>query len=381
MGFTVILAEALFAPEETRGPVAVSVRDGRIEAISRKVPSAREVVDVRPWRLAPGYIDIHSHGFSGSDVTSGTEADLWAMARALPATGVTAFLPTIASTGPAQTRRQVERIAAAMRAADARAAEILGIRLEGPFINPAKKGAQNEAAIRSPDPAELSRLAEIGPIRMVDFAPEVDGAHALLGVLRERGILACIGHTAASYEQALEAIDAGVRHCTHLFNAMSPLDHRAPGVAGALLVDERATLEIIADGVHVHPAIIRLAIAARGAEAVALITDALSATGLGEGEHSFDGRRVSLRDGVMRLLDGTIAGSVLTMDQAVRNVVNLVGCSWPDAVRMASLSPANIAGIADRKGQLKPGADADFVVLDDAGEVRQTWHAGRRVFG
>jgi N-acetylglucosamine-6-phosphate deacetylase len=378
---TVIIAEALLAPEEVGGPVAVTVRDGRIEGIAHDLALSGDVVDVRPWRLAPGYIDLHTHGFAGSDVTSGTQADLQAMARALLATGVTAFLPTIASTSPAQTQQQVERIAAAMQAPDPQAAEILGIRLEGPFINPARKGAQDEAAIRPADASELARLAEMGPVRMMDFAPELDLAQSLLRVMRERGIVACIGHTAASYEQALEAIDAGVRHCTHLFNAMPPLAHRAPGVPGALLADSRATVEIIADGVHVHPAVIRLVVAARGPEAIALITDALSAAGLAEGQHSFAGRTVSLREGVLRLVDGTIAGSVLTMDQAVRNVVNHVGCGWSDGVRMASLTPATIVGVVPHKGRLKPGADADFVALDDAGYVRQTWRAGQRVFG
>jgi N-acetylglucosamine-6-phosphate deacetylase len=161
---------------------------------------------------------------------------------------------------------------------------------------------------------------------------------------------------------------------------MPPLEHRSPGPAGALLTDARATVEVIADGVHVHPAVLRLVVLARGPEAVALVTDALSCAGRGEGEFTFGDRQVHVVDGAARLADGTLAGSVLTMDQAVRNLVNLVGVTWSEAIRMATLTPAKIAGVADRKGHLKPGADADLVVLDEAGLVQQTWRAGERVY-
>ena len=384
MATTVLLAGAAYTPSEIDGPVAIVVRDGLVAEVLRHADSARHemgtVIDVRPWRVVPGYIDLHTHGFAGHDVTSGTDSDLVAMRIALPATGVTAFLPTIGSTGPAETQRQVERVAAIMRRSDPRGAEILGIRLEGPFINRVKKGAQDESAIRPPDHAELRRLAKIGPIRIVDFAPEEDGDFGLLQSLLQAGILASVGHTAATYDQTLAAIDAGVRHCTHLFNAMPPLEHRGPGAVGALLADPRATVELIADGVHVHPAILRLAWLARGPESVALVTDAMSAAGLPPGDYTFLGRRVSVRDGAVRLLDGTLAGSVLTMDAGVRNLVQLAGASWANAIRMATLTPATIAGVADRKGQLTPGADADLVVLDDAGHVRQTWRGGQCVY-
>jgi N-acetylglucosamine-6-phosphate deacetylase len=384
MAATVLLAAGAYTPSEIDRPVAVAVRDGRIDAVSIEVEAARHstdtVLDLGRWRVAPGYIDLHTHGFGGHDVTSGTEADIEAMAMALPATGVTAFLPTIASTGPAETRRQVERVTAAMRHQQPRAAEVLGIRLEGPFINRARKGAQDESAIRPPDLEELRRLAGLGPIRIVDFAPEQDADFGLLRALVQADILSSIGHTAASYEQTLAAIDAGARHCTHLFNAMPPLEHRAPGAVGALLADSRATVEVIADGVHVHPAILRLVCMARGAEAVALVTDAMSAAGLPPGDYTFLGRHVSVRDGAVRLADATLAGSVLTMDAAVRNLVNLAGASWSEAIRMATLTPATIAGLAGRKGRLAPGADADLVVLDDAGVVRQAWRGGERVY-
>jgi N-acetylglucosamine-6-phosphate deacetylase len=382
---TLLVAGTLYDPREIGGPVGLLLDGGRVAGVSRHVEamrrSAEHVVDLSDWRVAPGFIDLHTHGFGGNDVTAGPEAELAAMAAGLPATGVTAFYPTIASSLVPETMIQVERLASVMQAPQPRSAKMLGIRLEGPFISRAKKGAQLEAAIRPPDVAELDRLIARGPIRLLDFAPEEDASGELLRALVARRIVACIGHTSASHVQAVAAIDAGARHCTHLFNAMPPLDHRAPGAAGALLTDTRATVELIADGVHVHPAVLRLAVLLRGATQVALVTDAILAAGLGEGVFEFVGREIRVSGGAVRLADGTLAGSVLTLDQAVRNMVNLVGTSWSDAIRMATLTPATIAGVAERKGQLVPGADADLVVLDASGQVRQTWRAGERVFG
>lgn len=380
----VLVAETLYTPDEMRGPVGIELREGRISAVSHDLDALRRsadgIVDLGPSRVTPGYVDLHTHGFAGYDVTGGTESDLAAMAAALPATGVTALFPTIASTSAGETLQQVKRIARLMPEPDPHAAEILGIRLEGPFINPLKKGAQYEAAIRSPDPEELRRLASAGPVRIVDFAAERDHDFALLDALHALGILACLGHTEASYDQAVAAIDRGVRHCTHLFNAMPRLEHRAPGAAGAFLTDTRASVEVIADGVHVHPAVLRLVLAARGSVSVALVTDAISAAGLPEGEYSFVQRPIEVRNGAVRLADGTLAGSVLTLDRAVRNMVDLVGASWSEAIRMATLTPAQIAGVADRKGRIAPGADADLLVLDEHGAVQQTWRAGELVY-
>jgi N-acetylglucosamine-6-phosphate deacetylase len=267
-----------------------------------------------------------------------------------------------------------------LRPDDPTRAEVLGIRLEGPFISRAKKGAQNEAAIRPPDAAEVTVLSEHGPVRIVDYAPEEDRELRFVSALIDRHIVPSVGHTMATYEQTIAALDAGARHCTHLFNAMPPLEHRAPGAAGALLTDDRATVEIIADGIHLHPAMLRLVLAERGPRSTALVTDAMAAAGLADGRYSFLGSDVTVAGGAVRMPDGTLAGSILTLDQAVRNLVVIAGASWSDAIRMATLTPATIVGVARRKGVLRPGADADFVVLDDAGRVRQTWCAGRLVF-
>ncbi|MDI3298032.1 MAG: N-acetylglucosamine-6-phosphate deacetylase [Bacillota bacterium] len=389
---TALVAERLYAPEAVAGPVAVLVRDGRVVDVWRETGSrqaaerlagAGEVADLGGARLAPGFIDLHTHAFRGHDVTSGGAEEVAAMARELPRTGVTAFYPTVASAPPEATERQVRRIAqVAGDGPPPPAAEVLGIRLEGPYISKAKKGAQYEPAIRPPDAGELARLAEAaqGWLRFLDFAPEEDGDGSFLAAVVERGLIACVGHTMATYEQALRAIDGGARHCTHLFDAMPPLAHRAPGAPGAFLSDRRATVEVIADGIHLHPAVLRLVLAARGADEVALVTDAVAAAGLGDGEYEFAGRRVLVRDGAVRLPDGTLAGSTLTMDRAVRNMVALAGASWEEAIRMATWTPARIAGVAERKGRVAAGMDADLVALDAEGRVVATWTRGELAF-
>lgn len=389
----VLVAGTLYAPEEIAGPVAVvlegtTIRDiwrgtdvatARRRLVEQMPGSAVEVADLGSWWLAPGYIDLHTHGFQGHDVTTGPPEDVTSMARKLPQTGVTSFFPTIATIAKAETAKQVSQVAGVAESqAHTSAAEILGLRLEGPFINRAKKGAQYEPGIRPPDPAEMEELATVGSgwVRIVDYAPEEDeGCHFLATVVR-LGILACIGHTAASYEQVIRAIDGGARHSTHLFNAMSPLEHRAPGVPGALLTDQRATVEIIADGIHVHPALIKLAVAARGPRDVALITDAVAPAGLPEGDYEFVGRKVTVREGAVRLSSGSLAGSILTLDRGVRNMVKLVGLGWSEAICMATRTPARIAGIATHKGSVTPGADADLVALDNQGFVQCTWVRG-----
>jgi N-acetylglucosamine-6-phosphate deacetylase len=391
-----LVAAGLYGPEEFEGSVAVAVEGSRILAVwpnlglaeaTRRLAAehgseAGEVTDLGSLRLAPGYIDLHTHGFAGAEVTSGTAEDISRMAAGLPATGVTAFFPTIASTGRAETAEQVRRLVSAARAESPAAAEILGVRLEGPFISRAAKGAQDERAIRPPDVKELEELASIAPgwIKILDYAPEEDRDGRLLQAARRLGILACIGHTTATYEQALNAIEGGATHCTHLFNAMPPLNHRAPGAPGALLTDRRTTAEMIPDGIHLHPAVLKLALAARGPDAVAIITDAISAAGGPPGDYLFAGRTIHVRDGAARLDDGTLAGSALTVDRGVRNMVNLAGCRLSDAIRMATLTPARIAGVDGRKGRLTPGADADLVALDAEGNVHSTWTRGKRSF-
>jgi N-acetylglucosamine-6-phosphate deacetylase len=393
----VLVAGKLYAPEEIPGPVAVVLEGTTIRDIWRGMDTATamrrltvyapdstvDVTDLGTWSLAPGFIDLHTHGFCGHDVTTGSQEDVEAMARELPRTGVTSFFPTIATLGRPETEQQVWRIAAAGENQEhVSAAEILGLRLEGPFICRAKKGAQYEPGIRPPDPDEIEELAAVGRgwVRIVDYAPEEDEEARFLATVVRLGILACIGHTAATYEQTIRAIDGGARHSTHLFNAMSPLEHRAPGVAGALLTDRRATIEIIADGVHMHPAMTKLVIAARGFRDIALITDAVAPAGLPEGDYEFVGRNVTVRRGAVRLASGSLAGSILTLDRAIRHTVTCTGIGWSEAIGMATQVPATIASVAHRKGKVAPGGDADLVALDDHGFVQRTWVRGHLAY-
>lgn len=389
----VLVAETLYAPEEIPGPVALVIEGTRIRDVWHGTTAGQartrigellpgvpvEVADLGHARLAPGFIDLHTHGFHGHDVNAGSAAALREMARLLPATGTTTFYPTIATTSRQQTAVCVRSaVEAAHEPVVQPVAEIAGLRLEGPFISPARKGAQFEADIRRPDPDELRRLVGLGQglVRFVDFAPEEDADGRLLAAVVELGLIACIGHTDATFEQAIAAIDGGARHSTHLFNAMSPLEHRAPGVPGALLTDPRATVEVIADGVHLAPALLRLALAARSARDVALVTDAMPAAGLPDGDYAFLHRTVHVHDCVACLADGSLAGSTLTLDQAVRNMVALAGAGWSTAIEMATATPARIAGLDSRKGRLAPGYDADIVALDPQGRVRRTWARG-----
>ncbi len=394
--YRVLTAQTLYTPEEIPGPSSIVFAGQRIHAIWRgtDAQTARqrahdlswgqyaEFIDLGPLSLAPGYIDLHDHGFHGHDITTGNREDVEVMAAELPGTGTTGFFPTIATTGRDETARQVRLCVEAAQSQPGTSAEILGIRLEGPFISMAKKGAQYAPAIRPPDTDEMRELMRMagGSIRLADYAPEEDIGDRLLEVLVELGILPCIGHTNATYEQAIHAIDGGALHCTHLFNAMSPLDHRAAGVPGAMLTDSRPTVEMIADGIHLSPAILKLVVRARGVENVALITDAVSAAGLPDGEYEFIKRKVVVSGGAVRLENGTIAGSALTMERAVRNMVTLAGCSWPDAIRMATLTPARIVGVDDRKGRLVPGADADVLALASDGTVQRVWTRGHDAY-
>jgi len=350
-------------------------------SVSAGIPLGARQVDVQGGYILPGLIDTHVHGSHGDDVMlHGAEGIRRISARFLQY-GTTAWLPSTISARHSELLRSIRWcVEAQQNPVDG--AEIMGIHVEGPYINPRRKGAQPAEGIRDPDFDEVRELlaAAEGQLRVMTLAPELPGGSELIRMLVENGIIASIGHTDATYEQALAGIEAGATHATHLFNAMRPIHHRDPGVITACMNEPEVLAEVIPDGVHLDPQIVRLALHAKGRERALLITDAFSATGLSNGRHTLGPHTVHVDGAVCTLEDGTIAGSILTMDRAVGNAVGFGGANLVDAVHMASYVPARVAGCADRKGSLEPGKDADVAVLDRDFRCVATWVRGRQLY-
>lgn len=323
-----------------------------------------EIIDAEGAYVSPGLIDVHIHGYKGIDVSDDDPEAIRMMARYLVENGVTAFLPTTL-TVPWETLesvcRHIRALSAESRSADFPGAEIMGLHMEGPFVNPKYKGAQNADYILDPDAERILPYADV--IRILTLAPEMPGGFECIRTLKQNtGIALSMGHTAASFDQAMEAIGLGITRATHLFNAMTQLVHREPGVVGASLSSDVYT-ELIADTFHVSSGIFPLIVRAKGQRLV-LITDALRSAGMPDGEYENGGQKFILKGIECRLTDGTIAGSVLRLNQAVKNLRDYGNIPMYAAVRAASLNAAESAGLAERKGSLAPGKDADIVLMD-----------------
>lgn len=322
--------------------------------------------------IVPGFIDLQVNGFAGHDAASGRAA-ITEISRLLPKYGVVGFLPTLISRPIAEATRFVETCAAAK----APGAAVLGGHVEGPFLNPKYRGAHDPACLSLPEPEQVHALLE-SPPRLVTLAPELPGALLAIHELTSAGIIVSAGHSGASMAEAIAGFDVGIRFGTHLFNAMSPLHHREPGLPGALLSDERITIGLIADGVHVHPAMLALAVKTAGSSRIALTTDQTAAAGSPPGRYVIAGRE-SMSDGTSaRLADGTLAGSVATMDQLVRVMAGLPDVGLRHAVEMASTTPARLLGLDHG---IRAGAAADLVVLTPDLRVRLTLVGGRIAHG
>ncbi len=320
--------------------------------------------------LAPGFIDLQVNGFGGRDAAEGREA-IAAISTALPATGVTAFLPTLISAPVADGAE----FAGAVATAEALGARVLGAHIEGPFINPSFRGAHDRRLLATPTPDEVEVIANAKP-RLVTLAPELPGALEAIKRLRRAGTVVSAGHTGADFEQGRRAIEAGVRFGTHIFNAMPPVHHRRPGIALALMLDRRVTVGLIADGEHVHPEVIRELLMVKGASRIAMTTDQTAAAGVPAGRFQLSGRSIVSDGMVVRLDDGTLAGSASTMDELVRKTAAIPGFNIDRAVSMASSVPARVLG-ENLLGVIEPGACADLVVLDRDARVRLTMVGGR----
>jgi N-acetylglucosamine-6-phosphate deacetylase len=370
-------------PDSVIQPGWVAISDGRIAAVGPGHPEAaladgREVIDANGATLLPGFIDVHVHGAVGHEVMDATVDGLTAMSRFFATRGVTSFLATTWTAG------EVETLAALGSVADTSdcplpGAQILGAHMEGPYLSTAKCGAQDPRFIRPPDLDEARRFLASGPVRMMTLAPELARARELVDLCLEHGVRVSVGHTEASYEQVVAAAEWGARHVTHTFNAMPPLHHRAPGPVGAAIMLPELLAELIADNHHVHPAVLAGFLRAKTAEGVVLVTDALRPTGLEMGEFTIGGRPSTVSDGVVRLADGTLAGSVLTMDVALRNLAHANAVTPESLWRTASRNGAVAAGVEDRKGVIAPGMDADLVLVDRDVDVLLTVVGGRIV--
>lgn len=295
--------------------------------------------------LLPGFVDVHIHAFQGHDTMAGEQA-VRQMARGLYREGVAAFLPTTMSAPEEETAAALAGIRAVMVRPDHRAARVLGAHMEAPYLNPGKCGAQRKEFLHAPDQAEFLRLCGGEPslVRLITMAPEWPEAEAFIRWATAQGVTVSVGHTAATAAQTHQAADWGARHVTHTFNAQTALHHREPGVPGAALTDERLYAEFIGDGIHLHPDIVRLLLYAKGAARVVAVTDAMEAAGMPEGEYALGGQQVFVKGGEARLADGTLAGSVLTMPEALRNMIHRFGIPPEQAVMMATQTPAESIG-------------------------------------
>jgi N-acetylglucosamine-6-phosphate deacetylase len=378
---TVLLARQLLTPLETVEDAALVMEDGVISAVGARseitLPKNARAFDFGDAILTPGLIDIHIHGGAGHDVMEGSAEGLAAIERLLARHGVTSYCPTTVTAPVDVTLTSLEKLALSVEAgkqgANPDRAQPLGIHIEGPFLSHARRGVHPSTLLRPVSVHLFEQMweAAAGQICMLTIAPELERALEVISSAASRGICVSIGHTNADLAQAAAGVQAGARHATHTFNAMRRMTHRDPGVLGELLTNDVVTADIIADGMHVGPAVIDLFMRVKGVDRAVLITDAISATGMPDGTYRLGSFEVQVRDGRCESY-GKLAGSVLTMDVALRNVMSFARLNFQDSIRLATVNPARVLGLENRKGVLKPGADADVTVFSPSGEVRKT---------
>jgi N-acetylglucosamine-6-phosphate deacetylase len=352
--------------------------DGSIADVSPDdslVVEADEVHDHAGSLILPGFVDLQVNGAFGVDVAS-ESSRLPELSEALLSTGTTSYLPTVISS-PWDV---YEEALPAIESPGGSGAEVLGVHLEGPFISVEERGAHAAAHVAKPDAELLARLLDLGPVRMITLAPELEGADGLISLAANRGVVVSAGHSDVAFEPAYDALDGQVAGVTHLFNGMSEMHHREPGLPGATFAHPRAVCGLIADGLHVHPEMVALAYRMLGPDRLYLVTDAIAATGMEDGEYRLATRTVYADGGVPRLGSGAIAGSVLTMREAFMNILAFTGCTVAEAARMTSTSPAKLVGEGRRKGRLAPGYDADVTVLTPGLSVETVWRSGKLVY-
>lgn len=380
-----ILTNAIVYEEENM------IENGFVQVEGRKIKtvdkyndssfSTNEVIKLPSnWRVVPGFIDLHIHGANGMDVMDGSGNSLDVICKALPQEGTTSFLATTMTAPHVQIKETLESVKNYLQRPfhDGRA-ELLGVHLEGPFLSPFQNGAQPNDHIIKPDLALFRKWQQLSgnAIRLVTLAPELEGGDFFIKELASSGVVAAIGHSDATYEQTIVAISNGISHATHLFNGMRGLHHREPGVVGAALLNDSIVAELIVDGIHISPQIVELAFKMKGRDGLILVTDAIRAKGLGNGTYKLADQTVSVYDHKATLSDGTLAGSTLTMNKAIKNMIDYTKCSFEDALFMATVNPAKQLNIFHERGSIKVGKLADIVVLDEQLNVMMTFCQGK----
>jgi N-acetylglucosamine-6-phosphate deacetylase len=373
----------VYLPGSVKKNSGLLLEDGVISAVTAQGKSKSTLNFPASYHIVPGFIDLHVHGARGHDVMDGTASALATISTTLPAEGTTAFLATTMTAEPAAIEKTLVTVRDFMQTqSKPQGAEILGVHLEGPFIAAAKMGAQPGDKIIAPDVALMRNWQALSgnTIKLVTLAPEMPDSHALIHYLRQQNIIASIGHTNATYVETVSAINAGCTHATHLFNAMRGIHQREPGAVTALLLATNVMVELILDGVHLHPAIVQLVLQTKGLDNIVLVTDAMRAKCLADGCYELGGQEVAVSKGEARLADGTLAGSVLTMSSALQNMLAFTGCNLADALRMVAENPAKVLGLFERKGSIAVGKDADIAVLDEDLNVVLTVCGGEVVY-
>jgi len=379
---TVIIDGEVLTADQGLQRGTITIEGAKIVALVTEAaptpPPDAEIIDAGGRIVSPGFIDIHVHGGAGYDTMDATPRALEAMGVFFATHGVTSFLPTTVTAGSKATLAAIRAVADYEQSVS-HGAQALGIHLEGPYISAAKPGAQNPHYVRPPRPEEYETFFALGNVKLISLAPEEPGSERLIRYAVAHGAAVAVGHSVATYDQVMAAVPWGLSQGTHTYNAMQGMHHRKPGTVGAILTCDDIYAQVIVDLVHVHPAMVKLLVRAKGLGRTVLITDAIRAAGMPDGTYELGGQQVIVADGEARLPAGNLAGSTLTMDRAVRNVMKAAGLSLPEAIRLATLTPAEAIGVSDRKGRLAPGWDADIILLDENLDVALTMVAGQVV--
>jgi N-acetylglucosamine-6-phosphate deacetylase len=358
----------VYTPDQVYEPGWLLTEGARIRLIGPGQPpslldgTATRIIDAYGLHLLPGFIDLHVHGACGCDTMDASPAALHTMAQFYALHGVTSFLPTTWTASREDTARALDVITK-LTGRVPNGATILGAHMEGPYLNAGKSGAQAPQHIRRADPIEASALLDQNHVKLVALAPEFPENLWLIDECVRRGITVSAAHTAATYQQILHAVEHGLRQATHTFNAMPGLGHREPGAVGAVMTSDHIRAELIADNIHVHPAAMKVLVKVKGTDRVILVTDAIRGAGMPDGDYRVDQRTITVHDGAARLPDGTLAGSILTMERALRNIMAATGLPLREAWPMTSWNAAKSIGVAQTKGSLESGKDADLVLL------------------